>query len=234
MACPAARVSPWPTVYYWCRQWRLDGTCRRLHDALREQLRLAVGRRAQPSAGVVDPSQPLAAAHAMGDDDTAFNRATISYAMPPHTARVYFDMQAGEVAGRHLGGYAAAAQEVNQLVAEVVAWGFRQQGQRCLCLCPACALGARPCVASITTTTNRAWGTTAPSSQEPGVPVVRTASCPATLDLQDGDVLTTTDRQAVQTYGAVPDAIVRHAPGESVQIQVARGGVLIPLTATRR
>lgn len=45
---------PWPTVYYWFRQWRLDGTWRRLHDALREQLRLAVGRQAQPSAGVID------------------------------------------------------------------------------------------------------------------------------------------------------------------------------------
>jgi putative transposase len=45
---------PWPTVYYWFRRWRMDGTWERLHGALREQLRLAVGREAQPSAGVID------------------------------------------------------------------------------------------------------------------------------------------------------------------------------------
>ena len=178
------------------------------------------------------PAHPLAVAHALRDDYTAFNRAAISYTMLHHAARVYFDMQPGEVAGRHLGGYAAAAQEINQLMAEVVAWGFRQHGQRCLC--PSCAVGACLCVASTTTTTNRAWGTPAAAPQAPGVPVVRTASCPATLDLQDGDVLTAVDGQAMPTYGAVLDALVAHAPGEPVQLQVDREGVPISLTATRR
>jgi putative transposase len=45
---------PWQTVYHYFRAWRLDGTWQRIHTALREQLRAAVGRNPQPSAGVID------------------------------------------------------------------------------------------------------------------------------------------------------------------------------------
>ena len=45
---------PWPTVYWWFRRWRLDGTWERLHAALRECLRVAQGRDPQPSAGILD------------------------------------------------------------------------------------------------------------------------------------------------------------------------------------
>ena len=50
---PAA-FPPWPTVYWWFRRWRLDGTWERIHTALREQLRVAVGRHPQPSAAIID------------------------------------------------------------------------------------------------------------------------------------------------------------------------------------
>ena len=45
---------PWPTVHYWFRRWRLDGTWERMHAALRERVRRVVGRDAQPSAGMID------------------------------------------------------------------------------------------------------------------------------------------------------------------------------------
>jgi putative transposase len=45
---------PWQSVYHSFRAWRLDGTWERLHTALREQLRGAVGRNPQPSAGAID------------------------------------------------------------------------------------------------------------------------------------------------------------------------------------
>jgi putative transposase len=45
---------PWPTVYWWFRRWRLDGTWERLNAALRERLRVAMGRDPQPSAGIID------------------------------------------------------------------------------------------------------------------------------------------------------------------------------------
>src|SRR5215210_1178138 len=44
----------WRTVYHWFRQWRLDGTWERLHTALRERVRLQIGRQPQPSAGILD------------------------------------------------------------------------------------------------------------------------------------------------------------------------------------
>ncbi len=45
---------PWETVYYWFRRWRIDGTFERLNRALRERLRIRLGRYPQPSAGIVD------------------------------------------------------------------------------------------------------------------------------------------------------------------------------------
>jgi putative transposase len=45
---------PWPTVYWWFRRWRLDGTWERLNAALRERLRVRVGRHRQASAGIID------------------------------------------------------------------------------------------------------------------------------------------------------------------------------------
>ena len=45
---------PWKTVYHYLRLWRLDGTWERIHDALRDQVRQAAGRRPSPSAAIID------------------------------------------------------------------------------------------------------------------------------------------------------------------------------------
>jgi transposase len=46
---------PWQTVYWYFRRWRKDGTVDRVHDALRERVRVKEGREnPQPSAGIVD------------------------------------------------------------------------------------------------------------------------------------------------------------------------------------
>jgi len=45
---------PWKTVYHDLRQWRLDGTWKRIHTALRERVRRHAGRDPQPSAGIID------------------------------------------------------------------------------------------------------------------------------------------------------------------------------------
>jgi putative transposase len=44
----------WQTAYHYFRLWRLDGTWEHLNTALREQLRLSLGRNAHPSAGIID------------------------------------------------------------------------------------------------------------------------------------------------------------------------------------
>jgi len=45
---------PWETVYWWFRRWRIDGTFERLNAALRERLRVRLGRNPLPSAGIAD------------------------------------------------------------------------------------------------------------------------------------------------------------------------------------
>jgi putative transposase len=45
---------PWQTVSWWFRRWRLDGTWEHLNAALRERVRVGVGRQRQPSAGIID------------------------------------------------------------------------------------------------------------------------------------------------------------------------------------
>ncbi len=45
---------PWGTVHYYYRRFRLDGTWKKIHDALRDKVRRAAGRKVSPSAAIVD------------------------------------------------------------------------------------------------------------------------------------------------------------------------------------
>jgi putative transposase len=45
---------PWRTVYHYFREWRLAGTFEQINTALRERVRIRLGRNAHPSAGIVD------------------------------------------------------------------------------------------------------------------------------------------------------------------------------------
>lgn len=47
-------LPPWRTTYIYFRNWRLDGTWQRIHDALRRQLREAEGRHPEASAAILD------------------------------------------------------------------------------------------------------------------------------------------------------------------------------------
>jgi len=45
---------PWKPVHHYFRIWCIDGTWERLNAALRERLRIKLGRNPQPSAGMLD------------------------------------------------------------------------------------------------------------------------------------------------------------------------------------
>lgn len=47
-------LPPWGTVYTYYRHWRQDGTWRRIHERLRQQLRVAEGRHPEASAAILD------------------------------------------------------------------------------------------------------------------------------------------------------------------------------------
>jgi putative transposase len=44
----------WLTCYHYFSRWRRDGTWQKLHDALRERLRVQSGRKATPTAAILD------------------------------------------------------------------------------------------------------------------------------------------------------------------------------------
>ena len=44
----------WQTVYTYYRNWRLDGSWKRIHNALRKELREEEGRHPEASAGILD------------------------------------------------------------------------------------------------------------------------------------------------------------------------------------
>src|SRR5829696_4289278 len=45
---------PWKTVYHYFKAWCLDGTWEKMHAALRQRVRVRIGRNPQPSAAIVD------------------------------------------------------------------------------------------------------------------------------------------------------------------------------------
>jgi transposase len=49
-----ADFPPAGTVYWWADKWQADGSTERMHDDLRARVRLAAGRKRQPSAAIID------------------------------------------------------------------------------------------------------------------------------------------------------------------------------------
>ena len=73
-------LPPWCTCNHYFSRWRTDGTWQKLHDALREKLRVRSGKEATPSAAVID-SQSVKTAEKGGLKDRtllAMMRASVS------------------------------------------------------------------------------------------------------------------------------------------------------------
>jgi transposase len=60
-----ADLPHWRTVYHYVRAWQASGATRRMHDQLREAVRVLAGRRPEPTAAIID-SQSVKAADTVG------------------------------------------------------------------------------------------------------------------------------------------------------------------------
>jgi transposase len=49
-----ADFPPAGTVYWWADKWQADGSTERMHDDLRERVRLAAGRQKRPTVAIID------------------------------------------------------------------------------------------------------------------------------------------------------------------------------------
>ncbi len=47
-------LPPYRTVFHYFRRWQKDGTWDRIHDALRERVRRAAGKKPKPTAAILD------------------------------------------------------------------------------------------------------------------------------------------------------------------------------------
>ncbi len=47
-------LPPWPIVYHYYREWKIQGLWARINLRLTEKVRIAAGREASPSAGIID------------------------------------------------------------------------------------------------------------------------------------------------------------------------------------
>ena len=158
----------------------------------------------------------------------AFNDAVMGYGVLHETAHVSGSQRYPatlRVAEQHLREYAAAAQETTQLLADVVAWELRQEGQFCACECPACGLGVCWCVAHTTDAMATAWRETAPAYPSLGLRVVPGPRRPADLDVREGDLVVAVDGRRVATTADVTAAVLSHAPGEPVTLGIERRAV---------
>jgi transposase len=62
----------WKTVYWYFTRWNSNGTLDHLHNALREKVRIAEGRNAEPTAGIVD-AQSIRGADTVGKESRGYD-----------------------------------------------------------------------------------------------------------------------------------------------------------------
>jgi transposase len=72
VASAAEGLPPWETVYWHFKRWRDDGSLDALHDALRERVREADGREAQPTAAIID-AQSVKGADTVGRETRGYD-----------------------------------------------------------------------------------------------------------------------------------------------------------------
>lgn len=219
-------------------------------EALEARLR-SVGGEAPASPARVAPLRVLAEAkmhdarspsRALHVLYTAFNHAVFGYAMLHAVAHRFYDSQASgntaDLAETHMREYAAAAQEINQMISDAVVSKLSQRGQECQCRCPSCTLGICLCPPHGTNTVNEVWRETSPSASPGGIRLrlPRSDSVVARVGLREGDRVAAVDDQEITSdldTGSMQTAIRRHQSGEKIRLRVRRATDDVEVIVTR-
>jgi hypothetical protein len=88
----------------------------------------AVAKLADVAASAIDSARPESVSTVLRDEYVMFNHAAVAYSMLHTTAHALEHAETADIASRHLSSYAAAVQQINQLMPEVVVWELEKQG----------------------------------------------------------------------------------------------------------
>jgi hypothetical protein len=175
--------------------------------------------------------------------DSAFTHMAFGYAILHAVAHRAYDSQGegntADLAEEHLRRYAGAAQEIDQLISDVVVAELDATGNECRCQCPSCALGICLCAPHGTTTVNKAWRETTPAPVGPGIEVraPRSASPAARAGLSKGDRIVAAAGQQLPSdldVMILQTAVRGHDSGEAILLDVVRqNGESSQVTVTR-
>ncbi|MGH2472958.1 MAG: PDZ domain-containing protein [Candidatus Limnocylindria bacterium] len=161
------------------------------------------------------------------------NEAALGYAVLHAAAHRAFDSQTegntATLAEKHLRAYAAAIQELDALISDVVVLETSRAGAECRCQCPACGLGLCLCAPHGTDTVRQAWRETLQPPREGGLRVrePRSGSEAQRVGLRHGDHVVAIDDKEIATdldLAAIQGAIRAHSSGEEIHIKVQRDG----------
>ena len=163
---------------------------------------------------------------------TMLNHAIFGYTMLQALAHRYRDSKTaggentGDVSEQHTRNYAAAVQEINQLIHDVVLWELSQSQDECRCTCPSCSLGVCLCSVSSRAILNSAWADTAPVRQD-GILIQtpKSGSAAAIAGLREGEVVMAANGQVLHTPQDLQGVVRKHLQGEDITLRVRREGV---------
>jgi hypothetical protein len=185
---------------------------------------------------MVKEGMPLPASEALQALYGRLNEAAFGYAALHLVAHRFFDSRGegntADLAEKHLGSYARAAQTIGRLSSDVVIEELDRAGEACRCQCPSCSLGICLCSPHGSNTANDVWREALRAVAEYGghgirVRPPRARSSADRAGLRSGDIIVAVDDQEIQnegwdSIGRQQDAIRKHQSGELVQLRVQR------------
>jgi hypothetical protein len=179
-----------------------------------------------PPAAPADARLPVCAS--LRGDYAAFHLAALGYGLLWGIAhRAYAERSEQptfRLAEKHQRGYATAAHEVVQLLADVLAWELSRRGEPCRCLCPSCrGLGLCICTGGAQSVTVDNFAETV-IRDEPGVLVrqLRAGGPAVRSGLRVGDVIEAADGKEVPDTWKLNPCLGGFQSGQTVRLRVHR------------